>query len=102
MIKIKEGVSILSLDNKLVLALIVADQVYHAYGCNECVLTSACDGKHGEHSLHYKGLAIDLRTRNVDPEMLMKIVNTLIINLGEEFDVILENDHIHIEFDPKQ
>ena len=101
MIKIKDGVSIIGLDPKMILALIVADQVYADHNIDECVLTSGTDSKHGEHSHHYKGLAIDLRTNNIDANMRQPIVTVLQNALGAQYQVIYEIDHIHVEFDPK-
>ena len=101
MIQIKEGVSILGLDPKLVLALIICDQVYHDNGIEDCVLTSGTDSKHGDHSHHYKGYAIDLRTSNVEINKRAPIASVIQKQLGNEYQVILENDHIHVEFDPK-
>lgn len=101
MIQIKEGVSLLGLDSKMVLALIICDQVYHDHGIEDCVLTSGTDSKHGEHSHHYKGLAIDIRTRNVEPNKRAPIVTVIQKQLGIEYQVVLESDHIHVEYDPK-
>lgn len=101
MIQIKEGVSIIGLDPKLMMALIIADQVYNDHGIEDCVLTSGTDSKHSDHSHHYKGLAIDIRTSNVEVAMRAPIVAVIQKHLGNEYQVILENDHIHVEFDPK-
>ena len=101
MIQIKDGVSILGLDPKMILALIIADQIYSDHNIEECVLTSATDSKHSEHSHHLKGLAIDLRTNNIGINMRQPIVNVLQKALGSQYQVIFEVDHIHVEFDPK-
>jgi hypothetical protein len=82
-------------------AFIVAGEVYHEHGEN-CVLTSGTDSKHGEHSHHYKGCAIDLRTRDIpDDAVKQRIVEEIQFRLQSQFQVILEGDHIHVEFDPK-
>ena len=72
------------------------DQVYEEFQ-TELVITSGKDGVHGKNSLHYEGKAIDLRTWNV----LDNLVKRIRVQLGAEYDVILEKDHIHIEWDPK-
>lgn len=80
-------------------AAIVAETVYKKYGV-EAVITSAKDGKHSEKSLHYQGLALDLRTWNLggrEAQAAGEIRRTL----GPEYDVVLEKDHLHIEWDPE-
>jgi hypothetical protein len=51
-----------------------------------------------EGSLHYRGFAVDLRLPTDNKE---EIRAELAASLGAEYDVILEIDHIHIEYDPK-
>ena len=78
-------------------AFIVAD-VYADYGYDAWV-TSCTDGRHGLNSLHYAGKALDFRTRIVDVAVLDTLVADIKERLGDEFDVVLENDHLHVEFD---
>lgn len=85
---------------QLVLGLVICDRVYTEYG-QELVITSLNDGHHMEGSLHYKGDAADLRTRYFSGAAKDKVSETLRERLGIDFDVILETDHIHIEYDPK-
>lgn len=59
------------------------------------------DGVHKSGSLHYKGLAIDVRTRDLTSAQITALVARLKAVLGSKFDVVLEKDHIHIEYDPK-
>lgn len=62
-------------------------------------ITSGKDGNHSYNSLHYQGLAIDLRTRDMkNPKMVIKLLKKA---LDYELDIVLEKDHIHIEYDPK-
>ena len=71
----------------------------------DCVITSGTDGhEHKPESLHNKGMALDLRIYNLpDPihDSGMMAVTELKEALGNEYDIILETDHIHLEFDPK-
>ena len=66
----------------------------------QMTITSGNDGVHKNNSLHYKNEAIDIRTRDMDVND--KILTQLWIKkwLGFDYDVILESDHIHIEYDP--
>ena len=98
---IKAGVRIKGISQELLLGLFVANEVYALHGIN-MVVTSLLDGKHSETSLHYAGEAADLRTRNipqdVDPQDIRKEIKD---RLGEDFDVILESTHLHIEHQPR-
>ena len=68
---------------------------------NEPVVTSAFDGKHMPNSRHYVGEALDVRTSTLKPQEVTEFANSLKNYLGKSFDVVVEADHIHIEYDPK-
>ena len=79
-------------------AAIVTEAIYKKRGL-ECIITSANDGKHGPNTLHHKGLALDIRTwalNGREPEVVAEMQEAL----GPEYDVVLEKDHIHLEYDP--
>jgi len=92
------------------LAICLCHEVYGHY-LKECAITSVCDGKHGQGSIHGSGSAFDVRIKNLDGnsgdiskmdvEIASHIVADLKHVLGPQFDVVLESDHIHIEYDPK-
>jgi len=63
----------------------------------ELVITSTYEGSHSEGSLHYANLAVDIRIYKHGLELRSDLRN----KLGSDYDVILEADHIHIEYDPK-
>ena len=67
-------------------------------------VTSANDSRHMEGSLHYKNRAFDIRTRNIinKNEHADQWVADMREQLGEDYDIILESDHIHAEFDPQE
>ena len=77
-----------------------AEYTFQAHGYS-CVCTAGTDGKHMEGSLHYKALAVDLRSRHVAADALPKIVSELKERLGKDYDVVIEGDHVHCEYDPK-
>ena len=101
--KLKPGVNPFGLKPELLLALMVAESVWTQSGV-ELVVTSLNDGKHSKTSLHYAGCAADIRTNNIT-EIGKKewLVEQLRFCLGQnpDYDVILEIDHIHIEYQPK-
>ena len=95
---IKSGVDLRGLTPQMAIAYTIACKVYGQY---DCVITSGNDGKHGPNSLHYVGKALDLRTRHLHGQAIQQIVDRLREALGDQYDVVLESDHIHLEWDPK-
>ena len=101
MLSIKPGVDVAGISNEMVLATQICHSIYAEYQI-PCVLTEAKSrGGHKRGSLHYVGQAVDIRTRNVPVEKRPDITVALQEALGEQYDVILEKDHIHVEFQPK-
>jgi hypothetical protein len=64
-------------------------------------LTACLDGKHKEGSLHYKGFAVDIRSKHIPEEKKDSVLAAIKATLGRDYDVILEATHIHLEYDPK-
>ena len=97
---IKDGAKVNGLKPEILLAYTIACEVYRKFEV-DCVITEGTGGKHGVGSLHYVGLAIDLRTRDFVGEDA-RIAHRMLANrLGEEYDVVYEATHIHVEFQPK-
>ena len=85
----------------MVLGMLVINSVYIKWNV-EYVLTSVMEGKHKTYSLHYVGFAQDSRTRDFPPDDLSAVAEDLREALGDEFEVILEGNHFHIEFQPQR
>ncbi len=96
--KFKVGVSIAGVRPEISIALQVVEPILEKYG-QEAVITSCMDGKHKRASAHYTGRAVDLRIWDITDKR--KCVLDMQDALGKDFDVIMESDHIHLEFDPK-
>ncbi len=96
---LKEGVRIQGIGNELLFALNVCDDVYSKYG-EELVITSLVDGRHSQKSLHYTGDAADLRTFYFKKDEIPSIAEDIRSRLGIDYDVIVEEDHIHLEYQP--
>ncbi len=65
-------------------------------------ITSANDSKHMSGSFHYSNRAFDIRIWNVvgpNRQMAQQWVAKMQLALGDQYDIILETDHIHAEFD---
>ncbi len=78
--------------------LIVALFSRHGIACR---LSSGTDGEHSFASLHYVGYALDISFQGI-PKTLIDILHAEFKSvLGDEFDVVKEGTHFHIEFQPK-
>jgi hypothetical protein len=99
--RVKHGVDIFGIQPELVLGMLIVDAAFGAYG-RDAVLTSVCDGKHSQRSLHYKGMAFDVRTRDVPEDDQDSIVDLIRANLPKDWDIVLETTHLHVEYDRKK
>jgi hypothetical protein len=69
----------------------------------DMMITACIDGVHGVTSKHYPKTcgALDLRTSHLQQTHVQAIIGAMERELGKDFDVIYETDHIHAEYDPK-
>ena len=104
MLSLKTGARVTGLRIEALFAVMVAQSVFAEAGC-DCIITSGTDGKHSRGSEHYKGDAVDFRTRHLpggsEGETARLVFQKIAAALGDEYDVVLESTHIHVEFDPK-
>ena len=106
MISIKPDVSILGLKPEALLGFFIASSVFDRHGF-DTILTSGGEGRHSRGSLHYSGLAFDLRSKHLPSPIKKKVLKDLRRCLGKSFDALLEsegraNEHFHIEYQPKK
>jgi len=94
---IKAGVDISRLNREIRRQLPVMAQACEELTMSELNITSTYEGDHGEGSLHYCNDAVDIR-RPPAPDSVVKRLKRA---LPKDFDIVLENNHIHIEYDPK-
>lgn len=124
-IKSGGGTSIRGIRPEMAIAHNIIDAVFAKYD-TIATITSGTDSKHGKGSLHFVGLALDYRIRELrevaratmvpmEKRSIEDVVNRayeslcekvcadMRASLGEEFDVVLEFEklHIHVEFQPK-
>lgn len=104
--RIKPGAIVDGLQAPMLVACAVVDETYLSLTGKESVFTSGKDGKHkpksGRKSLHYDGLAGDFRTREIPPTILQRIVTRIrkkLQEINQMYQVVLEKDHLHVEFD---
>ena len=94
---IKAGVDISRLRPEIRKKLTKIASIIWACSEGEMVITSTYEGTHSEGSLHYANLAVDIRRSR---EKILSF-HEIVRELGDDYDVILETDHMHIEYDPK-
>lgn len=97
---LKSGVIIKGIQPEILLGAIIVDGIFKESG-QELVITSALDGTHMVGSKHYIGQALDFRNRDLDSNLQTIILDKMKVSLGLDFDIVLEKDHIHVEYDPK-
>lgn len=91
----------------LLFAFEAVDRVFRRHIGRDAVLTAAQEDAHGEGSLHF-GVEGDPRCRAADfsfdgvpDNKKIAISSELRRRLGEDFDVVVEADHFHVEYDPE-
>ena len=92
-------VSLRQLQPQMVIAAMRVEEACKLIGV-DCWITSANDRVHSSGSLHYSGLAMDFRTRDIPAELRKSFFEKVKSALGSEFDVVLEKDHLHVEYQP--
>lgn len=68
----------------------------------ECWVTSLNDSGHMQGSKHYTDEAADFRTRGLKTSDIERWAKVCKRRLGRSYDVVVESDHLHIEYDPKE
>lgn len=95
---LKLGVDITRLKRQIRRALPVIERIYQEIAGEEAVITSTYEGTHGPGSLHYANLALDTRKAKKDNK---KVIEKLKLDLGPDYDIVVEKTHNHVEHDPK-
>jgi len=69
---------------------------------SDAVVTYTTNGKHTNNSRHYSGDAIDIRTRNMKKDERLKVTDDLKATLGDQYYVLDEKNHIHIQYNRRR
>lgn len=103
MLRLKKGVIVneRTLPEMWLAAFVVDKVLRNNYGVLFTTITSAIDGVHGKKSLHPKGAAFDFRTNDWPKGKEEQITTEIRKALGPQYDVVLEIDHLHVEWDPR-
>ena len=62
------------------------------------LVTSGNYSQHMEGSLHYQDKALDFRTRDLTKDQVVQWAGEIQRRLGPDYDVVIESDHLHVEF----
>jgi hypothetical protein len=96
MIKKKRGVVVKGLKVPMIKPMQLAHDLYQLAGVN--LVLSVGIAKRKNKSLHPLGYAIDIRTRDLTNSQKSIIFAILVRQLGNDYDVIMYDTHIHIEY----
>jgi len=94
---IKAGVDISRLNREIRRSLNKVEDVFNKYD-EELIITSTFEGNHSTGSLHYANEAYDTRLPKYKRVEIKQEIGEA---LGNRFVVLLEANHIHIGYDPK-
>lgn len=92
------GASLDDLKYHMHLPIIMAKRWREVNGFEDLVITSTANGKHVAGSKHYTGSAFDVRTRDLTWKQKKDYHKFLKENLTKYYEVYLESDHIHIQY----
>ncbi len=107
MLKLKtEGTApclVAGIQPEIILAIMIARELWKEKHCQyDLVITCVTDShKDNPESLHNFGMAFDMRTRQLESRQIMEFSHELRECLRNEYDVVVEQTHIHVEFDNK-
>ena len=111
--KIKDTTVQCSFHQALTVLLFAIDQVYRREWGQELIVTSGSEfeTRHSRTSLHYSGNAADIRlirtvaNHAIQLAVTREVADMCCASLGipnDFYDIVLEKDHIHIEYQPKR
>lgn len=100
-LRFENGVCLSDLKPQTIIAIISAWSIFATLGANDFVITSVNDGEHSPKSLHRFGYAFDCRIWVLTEAKRVMAAQRIAKALGDDFDVVLESDHLHIEYDPQ-
>ena len=95
--KIKNGVIMAGLKDEMKIVMKIAEKLYKKHG-KHSIVTSGLDGTHSAGSSHYFGYALDYRIWHVGKTVAKQIAKDLQKELGGRYYVLLEHNHIHVQF----
>ena len=101
--KVKEGVILEGLKIEILEVMPLIDRICKSQVNKEMTVTEGMDtiGRK-KTSLHHLGYAIDIRIRDLTSWQIADLTAIIVKSLkliSQYYDIVLESDHIHIEYD---
>lgn len=100
MVEFKAGVSVVGIQKETITLIAILNCYFFLRVGKPLVITSCTDGNHMKNSKHYSGYAIDIRTRHLNAQEIEKFVIWFKNTNDKMYDIVVEKDHIHVEYDP--
>lgn len=100
MIRYKKTVALQGLQPQMLIVMVQVADFSRLHRGMDVWVTSALDGKHSATSLHYAGAALDLDIPG-PPAPNAALASHLEKTLPQGFDVIHEETHVHVEWQPR-
>jgi len=100
--KIKKGVDFKGIMTYRQLKIMLAVMEEWEFDNRIPVITSAVEGRHMRKSKHYTGEALDYRIYYLTHDEKHDFLENMTEALGDDYDVVMQKDHLHIEYDPKK
>lgn len=97
---VKLGVDISRLNPEIRRTLKHVEDIWLEEEFAEAVITSTYEGNHSPHSKHYSDDAYDVRLPSSSVSVCNGTCAKLRTKCGEDFDIVLSGNCIHIEYDP--
>ena len=98
MAQLKEGALVGNMQVPILFALWVIEPILESFG-QKLIITEIAGGKHSSNSKHYLGQAVDIRTWSLAAASNVHECGIALQKaLGSEYFVLVETDHIHIQF----
>ena len=94
------NVTLENCDTTVMEALCAAASVWKRYGVRYLTIASASEPAHPDTSPHFLGYAVNLLSRSLPNVFAM--ADDLRQLLDDDFDVLVNADHIHIEYNPRK
>lgn len=101
LLAVKPGVELDCLRPQMAVAVVAIEATLADLGY-ATTITGACEDVPGRSLLsrHRNGLALDIRSSRIPNAKRPRAAEAIARALGDEFDVVLEPTHIHVEWDP--